>query len=248
MDVLIESSHGQDAVSFHLRRWAGDAWEPMTGSPYEVDDPFRQVTTLPNGSFAVITTTLVAVIDPATGSHIEVSLPDESGLGVFPTAIGLPDGRLVLLGGVDPEQWDDFTDATTEWMDAVREVPEGVPTPAFPLPDAETTDGALVIDPTTGRVDQYRLPSARAMVAASLLPDGRVLLVGGVPVFAQGGFLPGPTWVFDPDTGVFEELPALEVSPSTGSTVTLADGRVLILGLFAESATSARTRAYLYQP
>ncbi len=67
----------------------------------------------------------------------------------------------------------------------------------------------------------------RAVHTATLLPDGRVLIAGGMQ---KNGVFEDTAELYDPTTGRFESLPRLS-SPRVGHSATLlSNGRVLIAG------------------
>jgi hypothetical protein len=74
------------------------------------------------------------------------------------------------------------------------------------------------------------LSEPRSGHTATLLEDGRVLIVGGAVVGAD--LLQTPTWaeVWDQDSGSFQPAGALAVPRYTHTATLLADGRVLIVG------------------
>jgi hypothetical protein len=77
------------------------------------------------------------------------------------------------------------------------------------------------------------LASARSSHAATLLEDGRVLLVGGVrgaPSQLDLDAFVAEIELFDPATGQFEQGAALASPRSSPSATRVADGRVVVLG------------------
>jgi hypothetical protein len=75
------------------------------------------------------------------------------------------------------------------------------------------------------------LNTARMAFAAAALPDGRVLVAGGLFIdFSQHGRALGSAEIWDPETGTWAETDAMS-SPRLGAVaVTLSDGRVLVAG------------------
>jgi hypothetical protein len=83
-------------------------------------------------------------------------------------------------------------------------------------------------DPRTGAVTELALGQPRAWHTSTVLPDGRVLILGGVG--ADGAAVGAPER-FDPETGRFEPLGLPGLIPRSHHTATLlTDGRVLIAG------------------
>jgi hypothetical protein len=90
--------------------------------------------------------------------------------------------------------------------------------------------GASLVDPGTGERLLLTPPSPlpRSGQTVTLLPDGRVLVLGGVDSQQRpiGGAL-----LFDPDALAFEALELGSVTARAGhSTTVLSDGRVLVVG------------------
>jgi hypothetical protein len=113
----------------------------------------------------------------------------------------------------------------------------GEPQPAPPAP----TRGTFTALPAMG--------TPRAAHTATLLPDGRVLVVGGCISPGCGGTpRGGRTDIFDPRTDTFTPGPALH-HPRVGHTATpLADGRVLILGGWPDEGQLPLSFGELYAP
>ena len=86
------------------------------------------------------------------------------------------------------------------------------------------------------------LPSARFGHTATLLPDHRVLLAGGVN---QTGFLTS-TELYDEATGLFTMTAALPIARHLQTATLLGDGRILLAG--GENQTGFLASAELYDP
>lgn len=92
--------------------------------------------------------------------------------------------------------------------------------------DQVLTSSAEIYDPDANAWTQLApLPEARAFHSATLLVDGRVLVVGGDSPAGIGS----TAAVFDPVTGVWASVPMLEARKRHTATL-LPDGRVLIAG------------------
>jgi hypothetical protein len=116
------------------------------------------------------------------------------------SATRLADGRVLIVGGVT------CCDANGEFA----------------------TGTAEIHDPVTGGFQPTgSLATARALHAATLLPDGRVLVTGGV---VAGPATTSSTEIFDPATGRFSPGGAMQVARQLHSAILLTDGRVLVLG------------------
>ena len=180
------------------------------------------------------------------------------------TATLLPDGRVLVIGGIGV---DGRTLATAEVWDPEQ----GAFTPtgtllgprsnhtALLLPDGrvlvvggQTTTGtgpplavasAEIWDAVTGVFTLAgSLPEARSGASATLLSDGRVLLVGGEDSGSAGGGALASAGVWDPATDAFSSTGSL-AEARTGHTATLLAGdHVLVVGGTA-AGDSGRTLA-----
>jgi hypothetical protein len=138
------------------------------------------------------------VFDPATGAFAETGAPPSTGLGAGGPATLLPDGRVLVPGGlgrndvpVAPSLYDPATGMLTPT--ATMSEPRYVYS-ATVLPDDrvliaggndaafwnQVYDSAELFDPRTGEfTPTSTMAVARFGHSAALLPDGRVLMVGG---------------------------------------------------------------------
>ena len=87
--------------------------------------------------------------------------------------------------------------------------------------------------------------SKRALHGAALLPDGKVLVVGGIADF--GVFVPTAE-LYDPATGTFSDTGAPNASRMRPTVVALADGRVLVAGGLADDGATYLQSAEIYDP
>lgn len=121
------------------------------------------------------------------------------------TATRLADGRVLIAGGV-------------ACCDLGGEVLVGT---------------AEVYDPASGSFEPTgSLVTARGFHAATLLPDGRVLLAGGL---AEGFAPTASSEIYDPSTGGFSAAGAMQAGRIGHSAILLTDGRVLVVGGFQAS-------------
>ena len=119
------------------------------------------------------------------------------------TATLLSDGRVLMTGG------EFFVDWT-----------------ASPIPDAE------VYDPATGNFTATgSMATARSSHAATLLPNGRVLIVGG----SDGDHALASAELYDPATGTFSSAGSMSKARDGATATLLPDGRVLICGGSADA-------------
>ena len=153
--------------------------------------------------------------DPATGTwSLTGSLVTPRRLH---QAVLMADGRVLIAGGLNgtiPVGWDEL-----------------------PLSSAE------VFDPATGMWSATAsMSSVRYHFAMALLPDGRVLVAGGM---IDGGPRLASSEVYDPVSGTWTPTGSLNFPRSGPSTTLLANGKVLVAGGF--NGTDMRT-AELYDP
>ena len=145
------------------------------------------------------TTPTAELYDPSTGTFSPTgSLGTARG---FHTATRLPDGRVLIAGG-DVAAWDD---------------------------NGPFLASAEVYDPATGTFSPAGpLAQGRSHHAATLLPDGRVLVSGGVN---NGGSTSlASAELFDPATGTFSPTGPMTDGRVYHTATVLSDGRVLVAG------------------
>lgn len=115
------------------------------------------------------------------------------------TATRLPNGKVLVAGGI-------------EWTSGLQIM----------------ESSAELYDPATGLwTPTAEMDTARAWHSATLLPDGRVLVVGGRDTL--GVTLAGAE-LYDPATEKWTDLPTMRDSRSNHTAVLLPNGKVLISG------------------
>lgn len=125
------------------------------------------------------------------------------------SATRLPDGRWLVVGGIGPDG---------------------------PIKAVVTVERAGGTD-TTARVEAA-LNDARGWHSATMLPDGRVLIAGGV---GQNGKVTESAEVFDPQHGTLQMMPWLGTGRAHHTSTLLRDGRVLIAGGLGSDRTAIQT-------
>jgi hypothetical protein len=116
------------------------------------------------------------------------------------TATRLTDGRVLMVGGIV------CCTSSGEIVTATAEIYN-------PAGGTSEPTGSMVV--------------ARGLQAATLLPDGRVLITGG---FVDASNTTASTEIYDPSTGRFTPAGAMQVPRAEHSAIALTDGRVLVLG------------------
>jgi trimeric autotransporter adhesin len=181
-------------------------------------------------------------------------------------ASALPDGRILLTGGVSTPGAPIY--ASTEIYDPVT----GQFTPAAPMltarrehasvtlqdgrilvaggmtPAGAYTNTAEIYDPATGQwTAAGNMNSMRFRTIARLLPDGRVMVMGK-DGYSTGGYAD----IFNPATGTFSKTGNFVENSGWHGLVVLADGRVMKVGGEASTAPSPyapySTRAEIWDP
>src|SRR5271157_980588 len=174
----------------------------------------------------------------------------------------LPDGRVLIVGGTDDKSAELYDPATGTFSLTGSMVYSQPGATATLLRDGRVlitggTDGSLdenpvasaeLYDPKTGTFSPTgSMTTARSTPAATLLSDGRVLIVGD----EDRSFDAKPSAeLYDPSTGTFSPTGS-PVKLRAGNTATLlSDGRVLIAGGTGTGAynDSTATSAELYDP
>jgi hypothetical protein len=213
--------------------------------------PLRDGTVLVTGGeanpshAAHITVDAAEVWDPATGRSTVVGPMHSARKGHL--SFALPDGSVVVAGGVASAAG---SPAMPEVYDPAR---RSFSAPALVLPGPMTSaarlGGSLILfvgtgDPASGApsgawatifdaASGQLTPTGAPVIAlvgqtATTLPDGRVVLVGGM---LPDGMTPDATvQVFDATTGTFSVVTELTMPRSGHIAVATRDGRVIVIG------------------
>jgi hypothetical protein len=145
----------------------------------------------------------VEIGDPSTGTWQKTA--DLPNLRDEPAVAALPDGRALMTGGAAGEGrgWSSFS-------------------------------STYLFDPTTRAWSKSGLmQTARTDTAIAVLQDGRVLVAGGLFMDRTSSEPPrvlASAEIFDPLTGSWSAAGQLTRARADASAITLADGRVLVVG------------------
>ena len=192
------------------------------------------VTKAPNYSFLAT----ASIYDPATGRS--------TGTGPMHTprsgadAILLKDGRVLVMGGFDPsaEVYDPATGTFTETgsmgplraFESIVLLQDGRVLLAGGLLGSGWSQNAAdaeIYDPGTGRfIPTGSMSLARDTAQATVLADGRVLVLGGA--LDRAGLAYGD--LYDPRTGTFSKTSPLGTTRMLPTATALQNGNVLITG------------------
>jgi len=157
--------------------------------------------------------------DPKTGTFSSTGSMHDYRWGA--TATLLPDGGVLIAGGASGS--DIFG------------------SPSLALASAELYDPATGVFKLTGW-----MTTPRELHTATLLPDGRVLLVGGF----GATIFPTSAELYDPKTGKFSPTGSMAAARYQHTATLLADGRVLIAGGLGREGINSTplASAELYDP
>ena len=244
-DVLLAGGWGEREITADLRKAGSGAIQP-TGSMNTPRSDGHTATLLQDGRVLIAggsnpeangrpkPTQTAELYDPASGKFTPAG--DMTTPRSGHSAAMLPNGRVLIVGGgaTGAELYDPVTNS---FLAAPGVSASRCSATAMPLADGRVLiaggtdcsnkytplDTSEIYDPATGQsTPTGKLVAPQSGHTATLMPDGRVLLVGGsVPNLGQ---------FFDPATGSFTFGPHL-IYPRVGHTATvLLDGRVFIVG------------------
>lgn len=216
--------------------------------------PIKQETTTEQAGVAGGTVAIAPVSRAAdtVGTGRVVAIPPMSSARAAHTATALPDGRILIVGGMPEGTGDEGALATAELFVSGGEAGTGQFRSAGRMLAARMAhtatrlaDGRVLLvggygagnaylasaelyNPTTGRFTPTgRMGTARAGHVATLLADGRVLVAGGV---GEGWMFLNSAEVYDPATDTFRPTGAMAVPRESHTATRLPDGTVLVVG------------------
>ena len=107
-----------------------------------------------------------------------------------------------------------------------------------------STASAEIYDPGTGRWTRTApMAVPRSYHTATLLKDGRVLVVGGSSTYVGAGTVRASAEIFDPRTGRWTTAQPMQTHRYVQDAVLLQDGRVLVAGGWSSTTLQSRSLA-----
>ena len=208
-----------------------EAWDPASGEFSQVGPDLggqgpavgRYMIPLADGRIFTIEGASASVWDPGSGRTSDAGPLVEARTASSATL--LPDGRVLVVGG---QAFPGSGEGSSLVEDGRFEVVADRGSPSR-LTSAELWNPIAGQFTPTGSMTRGRIGHT-----ATLLPDGRVLILGGdgvVDVVGNRGYrdFPGAE-LWDPDTGEFSAAPMLTQPRTNHSAILLVDGRVLVVG------------------
>jgi hypothetical protein len=208
------------------------------------------------------------IYDPTTGQFTATGSMSAGRLGAY--AIRLADGRVLVTGGVDPSPTSAGEIRTAEIYDPTtgRFTPAGLfsggslasPVLLAPvlLADGRVL-GLVESDPRVPALWEIYDPVAATLSSlgnalegyyqATVLADGRVLFIGGIPQPGDGA-VPQilVAQLYDPATGSIRPTGTPGIDFQAFTTTLLADGRVLLVGFTGRADSGPTPAAVIYDP
>jgi N-acetylneuraminic acid mutarotase len=189
----------------------------------------------------------------------------------YPTAVALPDGSALVVGGslhgAPLDTTERYYPGSGAWVAAGRMHVARTHTTATLLHDGRVlvVGGGAVGSPsfaTTNRVDLYdpetgtwteaaSMSVARGLHTATLLPDGRVLVAGGSSkTYGTKGVVTAAAEIYDPATDAWHTVAPMAVKRYVHSAAILPDGRVLVAGgwSYTGSTDPSLSTAEIFDP
>ena len=208
--------------------------------------------TLEKGNALLIDGQNDCVFDYLTEQYTNVGKAYSGGAARFPVLVPLPDGRVFICGGQDansrPKGDCGLFDPRTLQFEALGDLVvarafhtavlinshQVLIAGGYGYASGSLSQGALnsmeLFDIDTGRSGQIRtaLTQARYAHNSVLLPDGRVLILGGTRSDKDPWLQ--STEVFDPTTSTISAGPSLGLGRSGAQTVVMPSGRIAVFG------------------
>ena len=271
--VLVAGGGGRNELATaELYDPSSGTWTAAGGSQLAAGTG-HTATLLLNGKVLVVgglgNPTRAELYDPASGTWTATERP-KIRFHEQHTATLLPDGKVLVAGGPPNGReigWPTaelYDPGTGTWTVTGNMVRVRLGHTATLLPDgrvlvaggssegnSKSTPSAEVYDPGSGSWTATGDMVARRVGGwtATLLTDGKVLMVGGFRRLGGNG-MRASAELFDPDTGTSTAAPNMDTPRANQTATLLPDGRVLVAGGVSEIDGTARplASAELYDP
>ena len=187
---------------------AVEIFDPDTGewhqaTPTNESDQDQSIVLLGDGRVLIVRSDSVEVYNPSTDTWTLTTMPADV-LVLRPVSIALNDGRVLITGTLSYD------------------------------PATAMIIGAVIYDPHTDTwTPTGPMTHARMSHTLTLLPDGRVIAVGGEDPLPQDSFQPviySTTEIYDPNANSWSPGPNLSEPRSSHSATLLPDGRIFLVG------------------
>lgn len=247
--VLITGGMGHDRVSFA----SAELFDPATGTFTETGNMTtkrvgHKAILLLSGKVLIIggsnhddgSLVSAELYDPVTGKFTATGSKKEKGGGLL---VLLPNGKVLVAGGYN-ELYDPATgtfsltgetnlqQSSTATVLTPLENGNVLLTGSVTYPSETPLSRAELYDPASGRLTSVgNMTKARAKQAATLLPDGRVLITGGMDRNGPQGRTASAE-IYDPTRNSFVAVADMNMArfKHADTTVVLTNGKVLIAG------------------
>ena len=209
------------------------------------------------------------VYDPSTNKFATVKPLNHARAGSAQTL--LADGRVLVAGGADDlltavNKGEVFDPGTNTWTDTANDLPEDHIDPVVAtLPNGQAlvsggakppivggdrigSTGSNLYDPATNTFTPTgAISSGHIYGGSAVLPDGRVLVLGGTDKVAQAGVHPIDTAeTYSLATGTWTKVERMDTAWLSPAAVVVPDGRVFVC--CGTEFTAAATRTQIYTP
>ena len=185
---------------------AVEIFDPVTGEWRQAastseSDPDQSIVLLGDGRVLIVRSGSVEVYNPSTDTWTLTTMPADL-LVWRPVPIALNDGRVLITGRLSYDS------------------PTG------------RINGAVIYDPHTDTwTPTGPMTHARMSHTLTLLPNGRVIAVGGEePLDSSQPIIYSTTEIYDPDANSWSPGPNLSEPRSSHSATLLPDGRIFLVG------------------
>lgn len=218
---------------------------------------YHTMTTLPSGKIFIaggattgmVPSTTADIYDPATNTFSTITLPHAR---YAHGALLLANGKLMLTGGADGGGFlldtDLYDEATNSWSTLTARPAGGYLESISALPANKFLlsgpFGSYIYDGTNDTWTATNPTTARAYHTAEVLPDGKVMLIGGQD---GGSVILSSTEIYDPVANSWSAGPSLPIPVGAHTSAAMNSGKIAVLG---GQSTSGQylAKVYFYDP